>query len=190
MKIGRKDGLIIVDVQRDFVDGGALEVKGSISIIPVINRYIEIFKLCGARIIASRDWHPPNHSSFKPYGGPWPIHCVQGTRGAEFHPELRLPNDVLIISKATDPERDAYSAFQDTGLKGELEKFGIERVFICGLATEYCVKSTALDALGLGFETFLLIDAIKGIDEESSKRAIKEMVDRGIRPITLNDLNY
>ena len=189
MKLEKNDALIVVDVQRDFIDGGALEVRGSIKIIPMINRYVEFFTSCGAKIIASRDWHPPNHSSFKPYGGPWPVHCVRDTEGAEFHPNLRLPNDAIIISKATKPEQEAYSAFQGTDLKERLKKFGIRRVFICGVATEYCVKSTALDAVSLGFETFLLLDAIKGLGEESSQKAIREMIERGVRVIKLEDLN-
>lgn len=189
MDIGKEDALIIVDVQRDFIDGGALEVKGSIKIIPMINRYIELFTLCGAKIVASRDWHPPNHSSFKPYGGPWPAHCIRNTEGAEFHPNLRLPSDTIIISKATEPEQEAYSAFQNTDLETKLKEFEVKRAFICGVATEYCVKNTALDAHALGFETFLLLDAIKGLGEESSEKAIKEMMDCGIKVIKLEDLS-
>jgi nicotinamidase/pyrazinamidase len=107
--INENDSLIIVDVQRDFCPGGALPVPQGDQVVPVLNRYINVFRTAGAKIFATRDWHPPNHISFKPYGGSWPPHCIQGTRGSEFHPDLRLPEDAEIVSKAADPSKESYS---------------------------------------------------------------------------------
>ena len=185
-----KDALIIVDVQRDFCSGGALPVPDGEKIIPTLNKYIEKFSKAGALIVATRDWHPPNHMSFKDYGGIWPSHCIQGTLGAEFHPDLRLPREVRIVSKATSADKEAYSGFDGTNLERELKDAGIKRVFVGGLATDYCVKSTVLDALRLGFETILLVDAIKGVDAKpgDSERAIEEMVRNGAKKASLNDL--
>ena len=185
-----KDALIIVDVQRDFCSGGALPVPDGEKIIPTLNKYIEKFSKAGALIVATRDWHPPNHISFKDHGGIWPTHCVQGTIGAEFHPDLRLPREVKVVSKATSADKEAYSGFDGTNLERELKDAGIKRVFVGGLATDYCVKSTVLDALRLGFETILLIDAIKGVDVNpgDSEKAIEEMIKRGAKKASLSDL--
>jgi len=187
---GREDALIIVDVQVDFCPGGALPVPGGDEIIPILNEYIRKFYAAGALIVATRDWHPPNHISFRDYGGIWPPHCVQGTEGAKFHPGLRLPENALIISKAADPLKEAYSGFEGTRLEEELKKTGVRRVFVGGLATEYCVKNTVLDALKYGFETFLLEDAVRGIDVKPGdvERAIKEMLERGAKKLTLADI--
>ncbi len=188
-----EDALIIVDVQRDFCSGGALPVPEGEKIIPVLNRYIEKFSNAGAIIVATRDWHPPNHISFKNQGGAWPPHCIQGTSGAEFHPNLKLPKEAKIVSKATSADKEAYSGFDGTDLERHLKNAGIRRVFIGGLATDYCVKSTVLDALSLGFETVLLLDAIKGVDVNpgDSEKAITEMLKKGAKKGLLNDFeNY
>ena len=189
IKVGRKDALIIVDVQKDFCPGGALPVPEGDKIIPNLNKYVEIFRKNGGKIYATRDWHPENHISFKEYGGLWPKHCVQGTEGAEFHPNLKLPEDAVIISKGTDPLREAYSGFEGTDLKKKLKQEGIVRVFVGGLATEYCVKNTVLDAIKFGFETVLLMDAIKGIDlkPSNSRKAIDEMVKKGVKTVKLEN---
>ena len=190
LRIGKGDALIIVDVQRDFCPGGGLPVPEGDRVVPVLNGYIRRFREAGAHIYATRDWHPPNHKSFREYGGIWPAHCVQGSVGAEFHPDLELPEDVIVISKATDPDREAYSGFEGTNLLEDLRSRGVRRVFIGGLATDYCVKSTVLDALRYGFETYLLVDAIRGVDLKpgDSERAIREMVDGGAKKITLSDI--
>jgi len=186
----REDALIIVDVQRDFCLEGALPVPEGEKVVPVLNKYIKRFSKIGALIVATRDWHPPDHRSFKAYGGIWPIHCVQGTVGAEFYPELVLPKGMKVVSKATDSAREEYSSFDGTRLGDELKAIGIKRIFIGGLATDYCVKNTVLDALKLGFETILLEDAVRGVDvkKSDSKRAIKEMLEKGAKKITLFDL--
>ncbi len=174
-----EEALIVVDMQRDFMPGGALPVPDGDKIIPRCNEYIEEFRKRGALIVATRDWHPPDHISFKERGGPWPAHCVQNTPGAEF--VVELPADAVIISKATEPDKEAYSGFEGTDLEEILRKNGVKRVYICGVATEYCVKATALDAVKHGFETYLLSDAVKGITPEDEERALEEMKSAGVR---------
>jgi len=174
-----EEALIVVDMQRDFMPGGALPVPEGDKIIPKVNEYIRKFREKGALIVATRDWHPENHISFKERGGPWPRHCVQNTPGAEF--VVELPEDAVIISKATEPDREAYSGFEGTNLAEILRGKGVKRVYICGVATEYCVKATALDALKHGFEVYLLSDAVKGISPDGEKRALEEMKRAGVK---------
>lgn len=190
VKVDKESALVIVDVQNDFLPGGALPVPKGDEVIPALNRYIGVFAKVGAPIFATRDWHPPDHVSFKSRGGPWPPHCVQGTRGAEFHPSLALPKDTIIISKASSPSAEAYSGFEGTRLGEKLKELGVKKVFVGGLATDYCVKNTVLDALKLGFETFFLEDASRGIDLKPGdvKKAIEEMVKGGAAKIKLQDL--
>ncbi|MCS7254338.1 MAG: bifunctional nicotinamidase/pyrazinamidase [Armatimonadota bacterium] len=190
LKLTAKDALIIVDVQRDFCHGGALAVPNGDAVVEPLNSYVEAFKATGLPIVATRDWHPPNHVSFRERGGLWPPHCVQGTTGAEFHPDLKLPEDAIVISKATHPDEEAYSGFEGTELAELLRGKGITRLFVGGLATDYCVKMTVLDALRLGFTTLLLEDAIKGVDVNpgDSERAIEEMLSNGAIAINLSDL--
>ena len=186
--VGKTDGLIIVDVQRDFCPGGALPVPNGDRIIPVLNRYVELFRNSGG-IFASRDWHPPDHISFRPKG-PWPTHCVRGTPGADFHPDLNLPDEAVVISKASETDKEAYSAFEDTGLAEMLSRRGISRIFVGGLATDYCVKSTVLDGVSAGFTVVLLVDAIRGVDvsQGDSEKAICEMVRSGCECAVIADL--
>ena len=185
-----EDALVIVDVQRDFCHGGALPVPEGDQVVAILNKYIMKFSKAGALIVATRDWHPPNHMSFREYGGAWPSHCIQRTEGAEFHPSLRIPEGAKVVSKATEPNKEAYSAFDGTSLETELKIIGIRRVFVGGLATDYCVKSTVVDARKLGFETILLVDAIRGVDLEpsDSQNAILKMLERGAKKATLSDL--
>jgi nicotinamidase/pyrazinamidase len=188
--IDEKSALIIVDVQRDFCPGGSLPVPGGEEVIPLLNQYIRKFMQAGAPIFATRDWHPVNHISFKHQGGPWPPHCVQHTEGAEFHPGLKLPEGTKIVSKALEPAKEAYSGFEGTCLAEKLTKRGIRRLFIGGLATDYCVKTTALDALDLGFNVVILEDAIRGVDVTlgDSEKAIREMVNRGAERAQINQI--
>lgn len=190
MKIQSKDALIIVDVQKDFTPGGALPVPEGDKVVPMLNRYKDLFLKAKALIYFTRDWHPQNHMSFKQQGGIWPPHCVQNTPGAQFHPDLEVPEGAEIISKGCDPNKEAYSGFQGTELEDSLQRRGAERVFVGGLATDYCVKSTVLDALKLGFETFLLEDAVKGVDVHpgDSQRALEEMERAGAKRIKFPDL--
>lgn len=185
--------LLIVDVQNDFCPGGALPVPGGDEVVRVLNRYIELFERCGLPIYASRDWHPPETKHFEVWGGPWPRHCVQGTEGAEFQPGLRLPTDAIVVSKGTDPGDHGYSAFEaeeaaGRSLLASLRENGVETLHVGGLATDYCVRASLLDAEREGFETVLLLDAVKGIDVEPGDiaRATDEMLHAGARTATLD----
>ena len=190
VELGRGDALVIVDVQRDFLPGGALAVPRGDEVVPVLNSYIRLFRDKGLPIIATRDWHPPNHCSFKKQGGPWPPHCVQDTPGAQFAPGLELPRDVIIISKATRPQEEAYSGFHGTDMDERLKALGVKRLFVGGLATDYCVLSTVKDALKLGYRVYLLLDAIRAVDVNpgDGERAIEEMKSLGAIPVTLEDI--
>lgn len=189
LRIDKQTALVVVDVQNDFCPGGALPVKDGDKVIPVLNKYIEIFRTARAPILFTRDWHPPDHSSFKDQGGPWPTHCVQNSDGAKFHPNLQIPAGAEIILKA-DKKDEAYSFFQGTDLGERLHERGIRRLMVGGLATDYCVKETVLDGLKQGFEVFHLDDVSKGVNvrPEDSERALSEMVARGAKRITLEDI--
>jgi nicotinamidase/pyrazinamidase len=182
------DALVIVDLQNDFLPGGRLAVPDGGQVIPVLNGYIERFINQGLPLFATRDWHPKNHSSFIEQGGPWPEHCVAGTRGAEFSAELHLPASVRIISAGSEVERDGYSAFETPLCKQQLDSAGARRLFIGGLATDYCVLNTVRDALAFDYEVFLLTDAVKAINVQprDGQKAIDEMVQKGAKPITLS----
>ena len=178
--------LLIEDVQNDFCSGGALAVPGGDEVVPVLNRYIDLFLGKGLPVYASRDWHPVGSSHFSDCGGIWPVHCVQGSEGARFHPDLKLPDDVVVISKGMDPAEDGFSSFEAICEKGlsfseSLAERGIRHIFIGGLATDYCVKYTVLEALRRGFSVTLLIDAVRGVDLQpgDSEAAIREMVLAG-----------
>ncbi len=186
------DALIIVDVQNDFCPGGALAVANGNDVVPTLNAYARRFQEKGKPVFASRDWHPPISRHFRDYGGIWPIHCVQGTLGAELHPRLELPASAVVVSKGDDPNEDAYSAFQahlpDGEALGEtLRRFGIDRVYVGGLATDYCVKSTVLDALAEGFAATFLVDASRGVNlrPHDAELAIEAMVRAGAKVATL-----
>jgi nicotinamidase/pyrazinamidase len=159
-------------------------------LVPVVNAYIRLFRDKGLPVIATRDWHPPNHCSFREQGGPWPPHCVQDTLGAQFAPGLELPPDIVIVSKATNFQEEGCSGFQGTDLDERLKSLDVQRLFVGGLATDYCVLSTVKDALALGYGVFLLKDAIRAVDANpgDGDRAIEEMVSLGAMPITLDDL--
>jgi nicotinamidase/pyrazinamidase len=190
-----RDALVVVDVQNDFCPEGALAVREGNAIVPMVNRYLERFHHAGAPVFLTRDWHPPVTRHFQAYGGVWPPHCVQGTSGAMFHPGLAAPPEAVIVSKGMDPNSDAYSAFQaeDEGgrlLGDALAARRVRRVYVIGLATDYCVRATALDALRAGFEVVVLTDAIGAVDLEpgNGARAIDEMKSAGARMATLNEL--
>ena len=185
IKIDKNCALVVVDVQKDFCPGGSLPVPHGDKVVPVLNIYIQKFEEAYAQIYATRDWHPPNHTSFKSQEGPWPPHCIHDTEGAEFHEDQKLPKRTRIISKATNPKKEAYSGFDGTNLEEEMKRNYVLKVFVGGLATDYCVKNTVLDALKLSFEVVLLEDAIQGIDVRpgDSERAIEEMKIKGVRMV-------
>ena len=176
-----KKAHLVVDKQVDFCPGGALPVEGGNDIVPVINSYIEKFAAEEDFIVFTRDWHPQNHCSFTGNGGTWPPHCIAGTRGAEFHPGLVIPENSFIVSKADLPEKDAYSGFEGTGLDFELRELEVDEVWVCGLATDYCVKSTVLDALKAGYKTILLKDAVRAVNVSpgDGEKAVGEMTAAG-----------
>lgn len=187
-----KDALIIIDVQNDFCPGGALPVPEGDRVVPVLNRYIEKFTRAKLPIFATRDWHPEKTRHFKAYGGLWPPHCIQNTSGAEFRADLSLPKEAVIVSAGTSPDEEGYSGFEGkdnngTGLAELLRVSGIERIFVGGLATDYCVKHTVLDGLKQGFTVVLLEDAVRGVNlhPDDAERAIEEMVSAGARKETL-----
>ena len=189
VKIDKHTALVVVDIQIDFCPGGALAVADGDKVVEPLNKYIERFRAAGAPIIFTRDWHPPDHSSFKSQGGPWPPHCVQGTEGTKFHPDLVIPPEEEVVSKA-DRKDEAYSFFQGTDLAERLHKRGIKRLLVGGLATDYCVKETVLDGLKEGFEVYHLDDASRGVNVRlgDSERALQEMVSKGTRRITFKDI--
>ena len=181
------DALLIVDVQNDFLPGGSLAVPRGDSVVPVLNRYLEIFAEQDLPVYATRDWHPPLHCSFRAQGGPWPPHCIAKTSGAAFAAALQLPPAAVIVSKATTVEQDAYSGFEGTNLHRQLHAANIRRLYIGGLATDYCVLNTVRDALRLGYQVLLLCDAIRAVDVQPGDglRAEEEMVSLGAQRITL-----
>jgi nicotinamidase/pyrazinamidase len=183
-----KKALLVVDVQNDFCPGGALGIHGGHKIIPILNKCIKFFEKENLPIIVTRDWHPKVTKHFEQFGGVWPEHCVEGSPGAMFHPDIELPKEALVMSKGMDPEKDSYSAFH--ALPNLLKIFGITEIYIGGLATDYCVKYSALDALKDGLEVFILTDAIAGVDlqPEDSSLALQEMVSIGAKKTISEEL--
>lgn len=183
----KRDALLIVGLQRDLCPGGTLPVPGAEEVLRPINQLLSKWKWFR---VATRDWHPPDHSSFEGQGGPWPPHCVQGTPGAEFHPKLDTVSLDLIVSKGMNQEEGTLSGFSATGLARALKRREIRRVFVCGLPTDYAVKSSALDAREAGLEVFVLEDAVRGIDKAllDTARAVKEMKFANCRFVKSQDL--
>jgi len=207
MQISPRTALLVIDVQNDFIPGGQLAVPEGDQIVPLINRLGGLFK----QVVIAQDWHPSGHASFAsshpgyqpyeviqlPYGEQvlWPEHCVQGTAGAEFHPELKLPHAQLIIRKGCNPDIDSYSAFLEadrrttTGLAGYLKERGIDTVYMVGLALDFCVMFSALDARAAGFNAFVVLDACRAIDRDGSLAAAMErMQTAGVGLIQSNQL--
>lgn len=180
-KLPNNTALIIVDVQNDFCSGGALAVPNGDAVVPVLNGIIPLFQT----VVYTQDWHPANHCSFaeEPHyiDLSWPVHCVQNTTGAALHPRLDVVQDAVIIQKGTNPEQEAYSGFQGTSLASQLNARAVTTVYIGGLATEYCVRDTALDAQKAGFLVWLVTDACRGIDPCFAERMFKELIERGIK---------
>lgn len=195
MKDLAHSALLVVDVQNCFLPGGSLAVPDGDVVIPRLNGYIRLFQAAGRPIFASRDWHPPQTTHFQSGGGPWPVHCVAGTPGADFGPELALPEDTVVVSKGMGAYEDAYSAFQardagDRMLADLLHQQGIRHLYIGGLALDYCVRFSALDARNLGLEVTVLIDAARAVNvqPQDGERAVEEMVRAGANLATLERL--
>lgn len=175
------DALIVVDMQRDFLPGGSLAVQGADDIVAGVNAYLAAFNARSLPIFLTRDWHPPDHGSFKHRGGSWPPHCVQGTAGAEWAEGLQVPASAHVISKGMEIHDYGYSAFSNVALFDLLRAEGSKRVFVAGVATDYCVRATVLDARKVGFEVILLGDAIRAVNREhgDESRALREMMESG-----------
>jgi nicotinamidase/pyrazinamidase len=187
--------LLIEDVQNDFCSGGSLAVPDGDEVVPVLNRYIELFVRMGLPVFASRDWHPEESHHFRDGGGIWPVHCVQGSLGARFHPDLRLSSDAIVISKGTEAAEDGFSTFDGVAADGRdfqecLREMGVQHLYVGGLATDYCVKYTVLDALRRGLRVTLLLDAVRGVDlmPGDAEGAIREMVTAGAVTASLESL--
>jgi nicotinamidase/pyrazinamidase len=184
--VGPDDALVVVDVQHDFLPGGALAVSTGHRIFEPIAALAPRFR----RVYATRDWHPPDHSSYVQHGGPWPVHCVAGTRGAAFDARLDQKSVDAVIDKGIDRETDGYSGFASTQLASDLRVHGVRRVFVCGLATDYCVKATALDAHAAGFETIVVADASAAVEVApgDEARALEELRNAGIAVVQSEDI--
>ena len=176
------DALLVVDPQIDFFPGGALPVAGGDAILPIVNRAVRVFSEAGLPIFVTRDWHPGDHCSFTAQGGPWPEHCVKGTAGAELHPDLELPPIFSVVQKATTSDREAYSDFEGTGLDDVLRTQGVERVVVCGLALEYCVRAACLDAVKAGLGAVLLVDGTRPVEVQpgDGDRTLAELRAGGV----------
>ena len=175
-----RQALIVVDVQNDFCPGGTLAVPHGDEVIAPLNKLIDEFLERGDPVFKSRDWHPPTTKHFAVYGGVWPVHCVQDTKGAEFHPALRNDPQIKVISKGTD-DADGYSAFEETELASELHQQGVEELIVGGLATDYCVKNTVIDAIKHGFKVKAVEDAMRAVELQpgDGEKAIQQMREAG-----------
>lgn len=191
MHLRTGDALIVVDVQRDFLSGGSLAVPDGDAVVPVLNQYLRHFAAAGLPTIATRDWHPADHCSFVAGGGTWPAHCVQDSPGAEFAQALQLPDNTVLISKGTKNDAEAYSGFDSTDLARHLNDVKVTRVFIGGLATDYCVLATVRDAISAGFDVVILRDAVRAVNVEAGdgEKAIDEMRALGASLIELHSLD-
>jgi len=183
--IQRSTALLAVDVQRDFLPGGSLAVRDGDAVVAPLSGTASHAQV----VVATRDFHPPHHISFFDRGGPWPVHCVAGSPGAELHPEVDRIAD-LIVSKGTDPDVEAYSGFDGTGLATILRALGIDTVLVGGLATDYCVCATAIAAQSFGFTTIVIAEAIRAVDVKpgDGEQALQTMRDAGVRVLSFADL--
>jgi nicotinamidase/pyrazinamidase len=175
------DALVLVDVQRDFCEGGALAIVNGDAVVPVLNRWIEAARAVNIPVYASRDWHPLRHPSFRQLGGPWPPHCLQDTEGALFHDDLELPPATIVVTKGVRFDRDQNSAFDGTGLATELRRNQVSRLWVGGLAQDVCVCATVLDARREGFDTIVIADATMPVTREGSELAEERMRQAGAR---------
>ena len=173
------DALLIIDFQNDFTPGGALAVEGGDEIGEPIRRLAPRFDV----VAATRDWHPPDHSSFETEGGPWPVHCVAGTHGADLHPAMAAVEVDLIVDVGRERDDEGYSGFEKSDLARRLRERGVDRVAVCGLATDYCVRASAVDACRQGFDVTVIEDAIRPVEVEpgDGERALEEMKEAGAK---------
>lgn len=189
MQVSKADALLIVDVQNTFCPGGTLPMTDGHAVVAPLNRVMPLFD--AGRVLATQDWHPANHCSFKENGGTWPVHAVQNTPDAELHPDLDRSRLAAVIQKGTGREKDSFSGFDGTDLADRLRALGVRRVFIGGLATDYCVKANALDARRECFEVVVLTDACRAVNVQpgDGDRALAEMQAVGCRLTTTDELS-
>lgn len=187
----QQSALILVDIQNDFCPGGALAVNEGDRIIPIVNRLISKFSL----VISTQDWHPANHVSFREQGGPWPPHCVQGTTGADLHPDLETDKVALYFHKASSPVKDDYSEFEGKDEQGRpldevLKSRGVKNLYVVGLATDYCVLETVLDGLRYGYQVYAVTDAMRAVnvDPDDGEKALRKMATSGAHLLTSGEV--
>jgi nicotinamidase/pyrazinamidase len=185
------DALLLVDPQNDFCPGGSLAVPEGDDVMPVLNQWAAEAERAGVPIFVSRDWHPPNTTHFQPFGGVWPPHCVRGTHGAEFHPDLKLPESTIVLSKGMGEMEDAYSAFQarderGVGLVELLKERGVSRLYVMGLATDYCVKASAIDGVEHGLRVTVVPAGVRAVNlrPDDGDRALAEMEAAGVSTVS------
>lgn len=192
MDLSPNDALIVVDIQNDFCEGGAVPVKGTEALAGSLSALARRVQAANVRIIATQDWHTENHVTFSndPDGGKWPSHCVQGTVGAAFHSDLNLPVGSLVVRKGNDPKIDARSVFTGSTLEESLKRYEVERLFICGVPTELTVLETSLEAVSLGFKVFVVEDEIAALTDDSKEisAALEKMKAAGVELVASTDL--
>jgi nicotinamidase/pyrazinamidase len=180
MSNAKKSALIVVDMQRDFCEGGALAASDTLSLLAPLQQVIEKARRAGSTIVFTQDWHSAAHSSFDPNGGPWPVHCVENTPGAELMPPIAAAEGDVIIHKGVPIDGPGYSGFDATGLADQLSQRGISKVAVTGVATEYCVRATALDAAAAGFSTVVLEDVIRAVNPGETGKILTELKNSGV----------
>lgn len=187
IQLQEDDLLLIIDLQNDFLPGGALAIPQGGEIIPILNQYIRSFQKHRLPIFMTRDWHPPDHLSFKAQGGPWPRHCIAESTGAAFSENLLYPAETQVFSTGTETDAPGYSGFENADFKNQLLEMRISRLFVGGLATDYCVLNTVLDALTFNYSVFLLKDAIRAVNvrQNDGIQSEQKMISRGAVPIVL-----
>jgi|SRR5579863_3530336 len=177
--------LIVVDVQRDFCEGGALAASDTLSLLAPLQQTIEKARRAGATIVFTKDWHPASHSSFDPHGGPWPVHCVENSLGAELMPPITAVAGDILVHKGIPVDGPGYSGFDDTGLASQLAQRGITELAVAGIATEYCVRATALDSVAAGFATVVLEDVVRAVKPAETKKILSELKNSGVGVATV-----
>ncbi|MEZ4599117.1 MAG: nicotinamidase [Syntrophotaleaceae bacterium] len=177
------DGLLVVDVQNDFCPGGTLAIEGGDEVVPVLNSWIQAARERGLPVYLSRDWHPKGHPSFSPQQGPWPVHCLQDTEGAAFHPDLMVPEGSVVVTKGVRFDQDQLSVFDETGFSAKLRRDGVRRLWIGGLALDVCVMESAMDARREGFEVCLLLPACRPVTREGGEKALDRLRRMGAEVI-------
>jgi nicotinamidase/pyrazinamidase len=177
------DGLLVVDVQVDFCPGGALAIDGGDQVVPELNAWIEAARELEIPLYFSRDWHPEGHPSFAPQDGPWPVHCLQDTPGARFHPDLQVPGEAVVVTKGVRFDQDQLSVFDETGFADKLHRDGIKRLWVGGLALDVCVLASVLDARLEGFAVNVLLAACRPVSAEGKEKALERMQKAGAKLI-------